>query len=158
MWREASCGRYAVDTCLVARTTTGNSPSSTPTSTSFSSDPDALFSLLFWLSFEPDAAGVVRARLGTARLGRSGVGLLSIATSFAPGLRCLAEPPSCSSSCSCRLLSVRAGCARVDASGCIVAECVNAPCVPGVGQFIKEEEDRPKPNPQGEEVRLTGPG
>lgn len=62
----------------------GRLASSTPTSTSFSELECGPVLLSLWAPFGVAiVAGVVRARFGAARLGRSGVGLLSIASSLA---------------------------------------------------------------------------
>ena len=120
-------------------------PSRNPTSTSFSSlAVGGLFSFVVSCSLPavPTAAGVVRARLGGARFGRSGVGLLSILSSRS------------SSSGSCLLLVNLV-------VGCMV--CGGKPqaggCEWGAGQpCIMEGCVRPNPKPSGEGECPTGPG
>jgi len=81
----------------------GRDASKTPTSTSWFSTLEFGCSLGV---LPPLGSGanveLFRARLGGPRLGRSGVGLLSIATSLAPG-PLLNDWSACSSSCSKRL-------------------------------------------------------
>lgn len=87
------------------------------------------------------AAGVVRARFGAARLGRSGVGLLSMASSLA----CLLGASVSSSSC--LLFEVRVGGTGwfvwVDAAH---VECAGAAAQGDAGGAA----ERPKPKPRGE--------
>ena len=121
--------------------------------------PELFSSLDVPPSLELDGSGwfTTRARLGTARFGRSGVGLRSMDSSLGDEVRILSESSSCSFFLFCGLL--KADCVTEDARFWNAAGLV----CPGVGvpqpdevMDVDEEGPRPKPNPNGEGACATG--
>lgn len=119
-------------------------PNSTPTSTSLPSDLPSLRG--FESLDETRAAGVVRARFGIVRFGRSGVGLRSMASSCLPS----------SSSFSCRLFMTR----TVDGEPALTAgifQGTRGACEEDAAQAgLDGGAERPKPKPRGDGAWFTG--
>lgn len=133
-------------------------PSRTPTSISSSSDGSDLFSFVPACSFAP---GVVRARFGAARFGRSGVGLRSIDSSLFT--EAFTETGESSSSTSKRRLfdlckgeAVKVPWFSEEASWW--RERGLARLVVGVVCHPEELWPRPNPKPNGEGAWATGKG